>query len=479
MKKQIKGLKTMKKIIAPLTAIALIMSGCDVDKSINDNPNEITLKDVDARLFLNGAQLANVIVQVSHLNRISGMFSGQLVGFTSLYSNIYGYALSAVESNGEWRRAYTGVVTNTRHVATSAPDDKLLVGIAKVLEANAIGTLAITMGGVPYSEIGTVDDPKFDSQKEVLAALSTLLDEAIADLGSATTRKEAFDIYFNGDKDKWIAAAYTLKARFALVQKNYSGALAAANNGIASASGDMLYIPRGDAAISQGDKNLFFTILAGSRTGDLGNKGSYLLKMLDKSDAVYRGNAKTDETARHGYYAIDEMSSTGNTGVVAQYEPQPIATYTENQLIKAEAAARTSGFSAGLGHLNTYRAWLASGGRLNATHDVDSLYKYEAYVDADFDSGGMENSDSVSKDKALLREIVEERYVSGFGSWMPFDDHRRLRGAGETDLVVPFPLNTAAATAHVERLHYAQDEISSNSNAPGEKTLYDKTEVNK
>ena len=37
----------------------------------------------------------------------------------------------------------------------------------------------------------------------------------------------------------------------------------------------MLYKPRGDAAIDQGDKNLFYTILAGSRTGDLGNKGSY------------------------------------------------------------------------------------------------------------------------------------------------------------------------------------------------------------
>ena len=115
------------------------------------------------------------------------------------------------------------------------------------------------MGGVPYSEVGTQDDPKFDTQKEVLAALSTLLDEAIADLGSASSRNESFDIYFNGDKDKWIAAAYTLKARFALVQKNYSGALAAANNGIASAAGDMNYIPRGDAAINQGDKNLFFT----------------------------------------------------------------------------------------------------------------------------------------------------------------------------------------------------------------------------
>ena len=137
----------------------------------------------------------------------------------------------------------------------------------------------------------------------------------------------------------------------------------------------MLYIPRGDAAISSGDKNLFYTILEGSRTGDLGNKGSYLLQMLNPAEAVYRGNAKTNELARHNYYMVDETTGSGNTGVASQYESQPIATYAENQLIKAEAAARTSGFTAGLGHLNDYRAWLNGGGRLNATHDVDSLYK--------------------------------------------------------------------------------------------------------
>ena len=59
MKTTIKGLKTMKNIFIPLTTIALLTTACDVDKSINDNPNEITLADVDARLFLNGAQLAN------------------------------------------------------------------------------------------------------------------------------------------------------------------------------------------------------------------------------------------------------------------------------------------------------------------------------------------------------------------------------------------------------------------------------------
>ena len=480
MKTTIKGLKTMKKILIPLTAIALLTTGCDVDKSINDNPNDITLADVDPKLFLNGAQLANAIVQVSHLNRICGMYSGQLIGYTSLYSNIYGYALSTVETNGEWNSAYIGVITNARHIQSAAPDDKLLVGISKVLEANAIGTLALLTGDVPYSEVGQSDisDPKFDGQIEVLASLSTLLDGAISDLNGASSRKESFDIYFNGDKDKWIAAAYTLKARYALANKDYAGALAAAGNGISSSAGDMMYIPRGDAAINSGDKNLFYTIIAGSRAGDLGNAGSFLLDILDSSNAKYRGNAKTNETARHGYYTIDESSASGNTGVIEQFESQPIATYSENQLIKAEASAR-SGFASGLSALNSYRAWLSGGGRLNATFDDADNYMYDAYVEADFTSGGMENADGVSKDKALLREIIEERYVSGFGSYMPFNDHRRLRGASESDLIPPFPLNTVGATQHVERMQWSQGELSSNEHAPADPGLYAKTAVNK
>ena len=405
------------------------------------------------------------------------MFSGQLIGYTSLYSNIYGYSLSTVESNDEWRGCYTGVLTNVRHIREAAPDDKLLVGMSKVLEAHAVGTLAILMGDVPYLEVvSETADPVFDSQLEVLAELTLLLDRAISDLGSASSRTEDYDIYYNGDKDKWLAAAYTLKARYALIQSNYSAALTAANMGISSSAGDMNYIPRGDAAVSQGDKNLFNAILSGSRTGDLGNNGSYLLELLNDTTSAYRGNAKTNETARHNYYKIDETSGEGNLGVIERFEPMPMVTYFENQLIKAEAAARTGGD--GLGHLNDYRAWLAGGGRLNAEFNSDTTIQYDAYVSADFASGGMENSDGVSAETALLREIIEERYVSGFGTYMPFNDHRRLRGDSETDLIVPFPLNTTAASAHVERIPYAQDELTSNSNMTEDPGLYAKTKVN-
>ena len=479
MRNSTKGLRSMKNMFSIIfIASMLMLPSCEIPTDLNDNPNEITLQDVDPNLFLNGAQLANIMVQNSHLNRISGMFSGQLVGYTSLYSNIYGYSLSTVESNDEWRGCYTGVLTNVRHIR-NATDDKLLVGMSKVVEAHAVGTLAILMGDVPYSEVGgEIEDPKFDSQIVVLAAMTSLLDDAISDLGSASSRPESYDIYYGGDKDKWLAAAYTLKARYALIQKDYSSALTAANMGISSSAGDMNFIPRGDAAVSEGDKNLFNAILAGSRAGDLGNRDSYLLALLnDTLTTTYRGNAKTNETARHNYYKIDETSGDGNLGVIERFEPMPMVTYFENQLIKAEAAARTS-FADGLGHLNDYRAWLASGGRLNDTFNDSASILYEAYDAADFADGGMENLDGVSDVDALLREIIEERYVSGFGTYMPFNDHRRLRGEGKTNLIVPFPLNTTAASEHVERIPYAQDELTSNSTIDEDPGLYAETEVN-
>ena len=485
MKIESKGLITMKKLISLITlSIALVMTSCEIPENLNDNPNEITVSDVDANLFLNGAQLANAIVQVSHLNRISGMYSGQLVGYASLYSNIYGYSLSTVESNDEWFSAYVGVVSNTRHIQESAPNDKLLVGISQILEAHAISSLALLMGDVPYTEINSDNDsPKFDKQSSVLDACSSLLSDGITTLSAANSRSEAYDIYFNGDKDKWIAAAHTLKARIALAKKDYASALSHAGSGISSSAGDMLYKPRGDAATPNGDKNLYWEILNGSRTGDLGNakdgNRSYLIDLLDPAHSDYRGNAKTTEEARYTYYSIDETSAGGNTGVVEQFEPQPMVTYFENQLIKAEASARTSGFAAGLSALNAYRSWLNTGGRLNSNHNDNTKYKYEAYVDADFASNGIENADGVTKEVALLREIIEERYVSGFGTFMPFNDHRRLRGAGETNLIPPFPLNTQAATKHVERLPWSQDELTSNATVDEDPGIYAKTEVNR
>ena len=363
------NMKNIYKILVFFSLILITHSCEDIVEGINENPNDLTLSDVEERLFLTGGELANIQLQCGHLNRVSGMYSGQLIGFAALYSNIYGYNLSTGEANDEWRHLYVGVTTNMRYIIENS-DSELLRGIAMIIEGHAYGTGASLWGDIPYSEAGNseIEDPVFDPQVQVYAQAIARLDEGIATLGSAPAGQIPEDILFGGDKAKWIAAANTLKARFYLHQKDYSNALTAAQSGISNASGDMRYRPGSSVS---GDTNLFWTILAGSRAGDLGNNSddgteSYLLQILDATNALSRNHAKTDETARRAYYMID-ASGSSNAGIIEEREPQNMVTYFENKLIMAEAAGRSGGVAAGLPHLNDVRAWLNSGGHLNSS----------------------------------------------------------------------------------------------------------------
>ena len=113
------------------------------------------------------------------------------------------------------------------------------------------------------------------------------------------------------------------------------------------------------------------------------------------------------------------------------------------------------------------------------TYFASYAYNYDAYTSDDFDAGGLLNADGLQPLRALLREIILERYVSGYTEFIPWDDARRLRGAGESDIAVPIPLNTPTATAHPERFYYPETEMLANPNAPEDPGLYAPTEVNR
>jgi len=468
----------MKNIFKGLfVCIAFCMVSCEsIVEGINDDPNGLVIEEVNADLFLTGAQLANALAQAGHANRMAGMWSGQLIGYASVYGNAYGYNISTAEANSTWNRIYISVIPQVRHIANISESDALLTGISKVIEAHAIGTAASLFGDVPYSQVNQeeIDDPVFDGQVSVIDAAISLLDNALGDLNTTPGRSLSQDIYYNGNSAKWAEAANTLKARYLMYKRDYSGAYAAALNGISSSENTMSYTPINSQT---GDQNLFYTILDGSRAGDIGSVGSYLSMMLADSTDVCRGNAKTVETARAAYYTIDENTSSNNKGIIEAGEAHQLVSFEENHLILAEAGGRTSGFDIGLQHLNEFRAWLNTGGRLNGNFS-GMEYLYDAYDAADFAAGGMENADGIVADRALLREIIEERYVSGFGQYMPFDDARRLRKS-DTDLLVPFPLNVATASSHPERYPYADQELNANSNSPGEDPgIFTKTPVN-
>jgi len=460
----------MKKIKYIMVAFSILLSGCEYG-DLNENPNEPT--QVPELLVVTGTMLANIAVNASHIQRISGMWSGQYKGEQNLYGNIHTYGISTEESNSSWGYLYNGILAQNDVIQEGLSDDLLIVGISKIIEAHAVGSACSNWGNIPYSEATTegIDDPKYDTQTEVFAQLQTLLNEAISNLNSVNGYALSQDIFFEGNTSHWIQTAYTLKARYFMLVKDYASAYTAAQNGIASNAASLKYHPPGTTS---GDQNLLYEFLSGSRSGDMSVNGTYLSELIDGSPSS-RNNAKTNEDARSNYYYFDENG--GNTvGVAAVTAPMPLVTYEENMLTLAEAAARTTTFATALGHLNDLRSFLASGNAFDLVDGGDVL-QYDAYDTTDFDNGGIENLDNIDATRALLREIIEERYVSGYGTFMPWNDARRLRSS-DTDVSVPFPLNTEAVTAHPERFLLSQNELNSNSNAPSGVTIFDKTEVN-
>ena len=225
------------------------------------------------------------------------------------------------------------------------------------------------------------------------------------------------------------------------------------------------------AVILTGDTNLLNQFFTGSFSDDLATKGSFLIDLIG-TGVSSRNNTKTNEFDRAAYYydGVDINLS----GIAANDEPMNQISCQENLLTWSEAALRASAsnFDVSLEKLNEHRANLRNGVYFPATSGV-----YDDYAEADFEAGGIENADSsLSKEDALLREIIEERYVTFFADILSFNDIRKNE-KDATALQVPVPFNTGSQRP--QRFLYPFDEENTNAaNVPDVVDVFVKTQVN-
>jgi len=459
-------MKTIYKIILSLIFLTSSVA-CDDYLDVNDNPNQL-VEVPSGDLLLRGTLLANAQVQQGHLARTSMYYTGGLIGLQLVQETLYNYDYTPGDSNAVWGHIYNGILVQNKEIRRISSDVGRLQGIIDVSEALAVGTATSLFGDIPYSTAVPdnpgldSEDPTLDAQADIYAALQTLLDNAIPKLqnGSTTSNTNDQDNYFGGDEDGWIAAAYTLKARYYLQTKQYGQALTNVAIGINSGSGTMSYNPVGEV---DGNSNLLSNFVTSSRAGDMTGDGTFYRDLMDPANIASRNNAKTDETARRNYSFISGDGEQAD-GIDDPTTPMKLVSYEENLLIWAECLLRANNDVQGaIDKLNELRAYLASGNAFNVLNGDPLLY--DDYVLADFEAGGMENMDNIATERAVLREIIEERYVTGFSTYMPFNDARRLR-ASDSDLIVPFPLNNGTTTVNPQRFLYAQEEINNNSNIP-------------
>lgn len=445
------------------------LSSCsDFVEGFESDPNNSNDAPIEA--VLNGAFVGLIVAHEGEDARLACMWSRQFTGCDRQYSAFQVYNVNA--ENFEFDKYYLAIENAQITIEKAALTNNLLAsGIAKILEAHSIGMVASLWGDIPYSESNKfpeIEDPVFDNQASVYAAVQSRLDAALSDLAGNPSNGaiEGIDFYFGGDPVAWSAVANSLKARFYMHTKQYAEALSAAKKGIASTGGDWM-APHTTGAYNQ-DLNFYNSFGISDREGYMCAQGAILPSWLDASTDDYRGNAKTDETARFNHlYTGSDPDWDLNYASGAMWGPTtsfPFATAIENFLIIAETELSVnSDMGAALDALNQARAILAA---------AFPSGKYEAYELADFEESGIAGRTGESAADALKHEIVEEKYVSLVGQIEVFNDVRRTNNY----LNIP----TAAGNALPARFLVPQDEIDANVNAPSPiPDLFEPTPVNK
>ena len=457
----------MKKTSAYLLLAALATLGlgsCNkLIEGADINPNAPL--DAPSDQQLTAALIGEGFVMGGEAARTASIFAGVFTGEDRQYSALQNYTAALPDFDNMWTNSYYLTIQQARLVQEKARavNNNQLLGIAQVVEAQMIGTVTALWGDVPYSKAFVSGQAAtFDAQRDVYAAIQSLLSDAITNLGKNGVSPGSRDIYYGGTPARWIAAARSLKARYylhtaRLTPVDYASAASEARLGITGSANDMLMPYDGTLEKSV---NPYYDFLDYNRGGYMSANTSYADSLLGS-----RNNAKTDESNRQDYF-FDHRAGAANyfdvdpnfvDGAFAADADFPLVTYVETRAILAEALLMQTApdFTGALAALNAIRT-------SNATTYGGTGGRYLAYVAADFTAGGLLNSRSpaLSPSGALRKEILIEKYTSLVGQIENFNDVRR------TNNLIGVPKNVASAPSLPQRFLIPQVEVNTNPNAP-------------
>jgi starch-binding outer membrane protein, SusD/RagB family len=367
--------------LAGTVAIGVGLAGCSdflTGPGLTENPNAPITASKE-QLFI-GMQARQFVFQEGQMARLTAMWTQQVTGIFNQQLE-YGskYLITENDVSTHYNHVYVGGgLQDMRKILADPTADARLQGIVKVWEALTIGTATSLWGDLPYREAANTEifTPALDPQQQIYADVQALLDNAITQLGTASsTPALPQDLVYAGDVARWRRAANTLKARYhlhtapRLGAAAYAAAIAAANQGINEAPANATLAANGQApgdfrtfhGTTLDDANIWAQflsaradIVAGKRLVDVlvarGNDPRLAAYFDPASDAVYRG--------------ADQWGAGTNSSLVdlANRAPrpfrQPLVSWTENQLILAEAHFQSGNPGQALIHVNNVRTAL-------------------------------------------------------------------------------------------------------------------------
>ncbi len=349
----------MKKfIIYTASVILILMASCSKEKlnEFDNDPNNPS--DVPIRLLIPTVTSGvPIYMNASDIAWYCSIFAEQQAGtYLGMRDADRRSSINASLSENAWLQLYAGVMNDLNIIIKKGSDGGTeagswkYVGIAQVLMAYSMSTASDIWGRVPYSEAfksAEIRAPKFDSQESIYASLQIMLDQAIINLDRESIEQPSNeDLLYNGNTDKWIKAAWSLKAKLYNHLSNRD-ALGSANNAIACMA----------KAFGSSDDNLTFTKWSGTDDPDHQNpwyRERIELGRFSLSKTMYDIlNVNTDPRLSIFYTGIkaapNGTAQEDNTGtiysktsdnIIYPNAPLPMLTFAELKFIEAECYLR-------------------------------------------------------------------------------------------------------------------------------------------
>jgi hypothetical protein len=448
-------MKNILKTIAVVLFITL-MAGCEKNGFFDVNtPTSATDASKLSMNDLLGPVIYHTIYAQYDAERVFGNYVQNFV--------IQGGGAAGANSiAGTWSNVYLYVLPNIKVIRekANAVGAKHFDAVAEILTAINLGIATDSYENIPYSEAsqGASNlNPAFDSQETIYNTIFGLLDNAIAELegpdNSGFAPNSKADLIYKGDLNKWLRAAYTLKARYKLhlINKDNNAAqeaLTAIAKGFTSNADDFQMV------FDEKHINPWYSreVLA-KHTGNSHDViCDQLVGYMDGTSYPFTGGTVTMDPRLPVYAQPDDGSNvykgyvSGGQGVSGDgtaantdfreegyytnaTAPIVVITYAEAKFIQAEAE------------------FLANGGTTTSVGTTPA--GYDAYIEgikANMDKLGVDGSayladPSVAMGAANLKlqNIMKEKYIANFLNPETYVDVRRYNYSTDVfkDLALP------------------------------------------
>jgi len=472
------NIRIMQKVFTycMLISLLLVAISCNDFLDVNEDPNAATEAPGDFLFSEASAVLqSNRNIEIGpDVSFFAQTFASNGAAGVFLGPERYDVGPSDFAITNNFGGIYTNVLNNLalyiRDVEGSTPARPNAVAQARLVREYTFWYLTVLFGDVPFSEANDpdVDAPKFDNQQDILDSLTVRIDETI-NMINTNDQADAItsaDLFYNGDMNKWLRFANSLKLRVLMMQYNTDSSVATEieslinNPQLIRSNSDNMSFPY---STESGRENQQFQVaddFAGGVPLFFWGGEALVNEMTAVNDP--RRQIYFDQNSQGNYVGVPPGEanfgdySTLGTDVTQPDFPGRILGAAETLLHEAEFLAKEGSFVQA-------RSKLDAGIRASI-NDIDAITNgsisqsaTDTYVNdilSDYDAAS--NADKVVEIQIQLYIDSFEKVPENWTNW------RRTK---EPSLNVPIG---AALGTIIRRLPYSAEEIAANPNAPDE-----------